>query len=115
MGSGSGCAFCAGLTAAIGLAVPQPMAEGGKRVAFLDGPIADKYIGGMTRSFTETAKANGLDVSVVQTPFDPALQAQQLDDAIAKKVDADCHDDHEPEGPHPGADPRQGGPTFRSS
>ena len=81
-------AFCAGLTAAIGLAAPQAMAEGGKRVAFLDGPIADKYIGGMTRSFTETAKANGLDVSVVQSPFDPALQAQQLDDAIAKKVDA---------------------------
>ena len=81
-------AFCAGLTAAIGLAAPQALAEGGKRVAFLDGPIADKYIGGMTRSFTETAKANGLDVSVVQSPFDPALQAQQLDDAIAKKVDA---------------------------
>ena len=81
-------AFCAGLIAAIGLAAPQALAEGGKRVAFLDGPIADKYIGGMTRSFNETAKANGLDVSVVQSPFDPALQAQQLDDAIAKKVDA---------------------------
>jgi ribose transport system substrate-binding protein len=81
-------AFCIGLAAAPGLAAPQAWAEGGKRVAFLDGPIADKYIGGMTRSFTETAKANGLEVSVVQSPFDPALQAQQLDDAIAKKVDA---------------------------
>jgi ribose transport system substrate-binding protein len=81
-------AFCIGLAAALGLAAPQAWAEGGKRVAFLDGPIADKYIGGMTRSFTETAKANGLEVSVVQSPFDPALQAQQLDDAIAKKVDA---------------------------
>jgi ribose transport system substrate-binding protein len=77
-----------GLTAAITSMPPQAMAEGAKRVAFLDGPIADKYIGGMTRSFTETAKADGLDVSVVQSPFDPALQAQQLDDAIAKKVDA---------------------------
>src|SRR5271154_2666973 len=81
-------AFCAGLTAAVGLVASQAWAEGGKRGAFLDGPIADKYIGGLTRSFTETAKANGLDVSVVQSPFDPALQAQQMDDAIAKKVDA---------------------------
>ena len=81
-------AFGAGLAAFAALATTAAWAEGGKRVAFLDGPIADKYIGGMTRSFTETAKANGLDVSVVQSPFDPALQAQQLDDAIAKKVDA---------------------------
>jgi hypothetical protein len=68
-------AFCIGLAAALGLAAPQAWAEGGKRVAFLDGPIADKYIGGMTRSFTETAKANGLEVSVVQSPFDPALSS----------------------------------------
>ena len=81
-------AFCAGLVAATALAAPHASAEGGKRVAFLDGPVADKYVGGLTRSFTETAKAAGLDVSVVQSPFDPALQAQQMDDAIAKKVDA---------------------------
>src|SRR6202161_3954749 len=80
-------ALCAGLAAATLLA-PQYAAAQGKRVVFLDGPIADKFIGGLTRSFTETAKANGLDVSVVQSPFDPALQAQQMDDAIAKKVDA---------------------------
>jgi ribose transport system substrate-binding protein len=84
----SSIAFWAGLMTALSLAASQAWAEGGKRVAFLDGPIADKYIGGMTRSFTETAKTLGLDVSVVQSPFDPALQAQQLDDAIAKKVDA---------------------------
>jgi ABC-type sugar transport system substrate-binding protein len=80
-------ALCAGLIAAVALAAPQASAQGGKRVAFLDGPIADKYIGGMTRSFNDTAKAAGLEVSVVQSPFDPALQAQQLDDAIAKKSD----------------------------
>ena len=81
-------ALCAALTASVALAAPHASAQNAKRVAFLDGPIADKYIGGLTRSFTETAKANGLDVSVVQSPFDPALQAQQMDDAIAKKVDA---------------------------
>jgi ABC-type sugar transport system substrate-binding protein len=80
-------AFCAGLAVAALLA-PQYAAAQGKKVSFLDGPLADKYIGGLTRSFTETAKADGLDVSVVQSPFDPALQAQQMDDAIAKKADA---------------------------
>jgi ABC-type sugar transport system substrate-binding protein len=77
----------AALLSVVTLAVPHASAQG-KRVALLDGPIADKYIGGMTRSFLERAKADGLDVSVVQSPFDPALQSQQLDDAIAKKVDA---------------------------
>jgi len=81
-------AICAALAAATALAAPSASAEGAKRVAFLVGPIADKYIGGLTRSFGETAKAEGLDVTVLQSPFDPALQAQQMDDAIAKKVDA---------------------------
>ena len=80
-------AVCVALAAATLLA-PQHASAQAKQVVFLDGPIADKFIGGLTRSFTETAKANGLDVSVVQSPFDPALQAQQMDDAIAKKVDA---------------------------
>jgi len=79
-------ALCAGLTALVTVAAPQAQAAG-KKVAFLDGPIADKYIGAMTNSFTSTAKAAGLDVSVVQSPFDPALQARQLDNAIAQKAD----------------------------
>jgi ABC-type sugar transport system substrate-binding protein len=79
-------AVVAGLVGAIALAAPAS-AQKAKRVVFLDGPIADKYIGGMTRGFTDTAKAAGLDVSIVQSPFDPALQAQQLDDAVARKVD----------------------------
>jgi ABC-type sugar transport system substrate-binding protein len=81
-------AFCAGLTAAVAFLAPQYAAAQAKRVVFLDGPIADKYVGGLTRSLTETAKTDGFDVSVVQSPFDPALQAQQMDDAIAKKADA---------------------------
>jgi len=80
-------ALCAGLSAVVALAAPQASIATGKRVAFLDGPIADKYIGAMTNSFNATAKAAGLQVSVVQSPFDPALQARQLDDAIAQKAD----------------------------
>ena len=80
-------ALCVGLFGAIALAAPYASAAGGKRVSFLDGPIADKYIGAMTNSFNDTAKAAGLQVSLVQSPFDPALQARQLDDAIAQKAD----------------------------
>jgi ribose transport system substrate-binding protein len=80
-------AACAVLSGALALAAPPAAAEGGKRVAFLDGPIADKYIGAMTRGYQEQAKAAGLQVTLLQSPFDPALQAQQLDDAIAQKSD----------------------------
>jgi ribose transport system substrate-binding protein len=80
-------ALGAALFSALALQTPQAFAQG-KRVTLLDGPIADKYVGAMTRSFTDEAKTGGYDVSVVQSPFDPGLQAQQMDDAIAKKVDA---------------------------
>lgn len=78
--------LCAPLIAATAVTAPLP-AVAAARVALLDGPISDQFIGAMTRGFTEEAKADGLDVSIVQSPFDPALQARQLDDAIAKKVD----------------------------
>lgn len=79
-------ALCAVLVAATAVTAPLP-AVAAKRVALLDGPISDQFIGAMTRGFTKEATADSLDVSVVQSPFDPALQARQLDDAIAKKVD----------------------------
>jgi ribose transport system substrate-binding protein len=69
------------------LALTQTSAAAGKRIVFLDGPIADKFIGAMTRGFMNVAKPAGLEVNLQQSPFDPALQAQQLDDAIARKVD----------------------------
>jgi ribose transport system substrate-binding protein len=80
--------LCAALLGATAVTVPLSSgAAAGKRVALLDGPISDQFIGAMTRGFTNEAKADGLEVSVLQSPFDPALQARQLDDAIAKKVD----------------------------
>jgi ribose transport system substrate-binding protein len=80
-------ALGAALFGALALHGPQVFAQT-KHVTLLDGPIADKYVGAMTKSFTGRAKVDGFDVSVVQSPFDPGLQAQQMDDAIAKKVDA---------------------------
>ena len=42
----------------------------------------------LTRGFMDVAKSAGIEVKLLQSPFDPALQAQQLDDAVAQKVDA---------------------------
>jgi ribose transport system substrate-binding protein len=59
----------------------------GKRIALIVGPTQDKYLGGISRGFDTTAKADGMSVTTFSSPFDPALQAQQIDDAIAQKFD----------------------------
>jgi len=59
----------------------------GKRVALFQGPQQDQYLGAWGKSFTEAATKAGLKVTLFASPFDPALQAQQLDDAIAQKFD----------------------------
>jgi len=62
-------------------------AADGKRVAMFMGPTQDKYLGALSRSFEANASEHGMKVTVYSSPFDPALQAQQLDDAIAQKFD----------------------------
>src|SRR5882672_34875 len=59
----------------------------GKRIAVFMGPTQDKYLGALSRTFDTTASGHGMKVTVYSSPFDPALQAQQLDDAIAQKFD----------------------------
>ena len=59
----------------------------GKRIALFMGPTQDKYLGAISKSTTDTATAAGMKVTVFSSPFDPALQAQQIDDAIAQKFD----------------------------
>ncbi|WP_139020981.1 sugar ABC transporter substrate-binding protein, partial [Agrobacterium arsenijevicii] len=68
-------------------AAPGHAAQEGKRVAVFVGPTQDKYLGALTRSFETTATAAGMKVTTFSSPFDPALQAQQLDDAVAQKFD----------------------------
>ena len=58
-----------------------------KRVALLLGPLSDKYIAGINTGYTTQAKAEGLAVTTFSTPFDAALQAQQIDQAVAQKFD----------------------------
>jgi ABC-type sugar transport system substrate-binding protein len=51
------------------------------------GPTQDKYLGALSKSFETTATGFGMKVTVYSSPFDPALQAQQIDDAVAQKFD----------------------------
>jgi ribose transport system substrate-binding protein len=59
----------------------------GKRVAVFLGPTQDRFIGTWSQVFTENATAKGMKVTVLSSPWDPALQAQQIDDAVAQKFD----------------------------
>ena len=58
-----------------------------KRVAVFMGPTQDKYLGVLSGSFKTNAEGYGMKVTVFSSPFDPALQAQQIDDAVAQKYD----------------------------
>ncbi|MGE4238974.1 sugar ABC transporter substrate-binding protein [Ramlibacter sp.] len=78
------------LLAGSALLAQQPafaQAPAPKRVALLVGPTQDKYIGAWSKAFTEAAAPKGITTTVFSSPFDPALQAQQVDDALAQKFD----------------------------
>jgi ribose transport system substrate-binding protein len=62
-------------------------AASGKRIALIVGPTQDKYLGGISHSLEATAQASGMTVTTFSSPFDPAPQARQIDDAIAQKFD----------------------------
>jgi len=58
-----------------------------KRLALLVGPTENNYIGSWVTHFTEDAHGAGFGVDVFTSPWNPALQAQQIDDAVAHKYD----------------------------
>lgn len=71
------------------LPVTAALAAGadGKRVAMFMGPTQDKYLGALSKGFETAASQMGMKVTVFSSPFDAALQGQQIDDAIAQKFD----------------------------
>lgn len=76
------------LAAIIGISPQRALADAnGKRVALLVGPTQDAFIGTWSKTFAAGAEKAGMKVSTFSSPFDPALQVQQLDDAIAQKFD----------------------------
>src|SRR5262245_26959577 len=75
------------LGAALAFNTGANAAAEGKRIALFVGPTQDKYLGALSKSIADTATAAGMKVTTFSSPFDPALQAQQIDDAIAQKFD----------------------------
>jgi len=59
----------------------------GKRIALLATLNTNPYIGAWVSTFTKKAQSYGMKVTNQQSPYDAALQSQQVDDAIAQKFD----------------------------
>ena len=59
----------------------------GKKVAyFVTGPN-NRYVAAVSKGFLARAKELGLEVTEFDNSYDPAVQVQQVDDAIARKFD----------------------------
>src|ERR1700731_4402208 len=70
------------MTVSSSVADPQ-----GKKIALVITNVAQAYIATIAKSVTDTGKRFGMEVTTFSSPFDAALQAQQMDDAIARKYD----------------------------
>jgi ABC-type sugar transport system substrate-binding protein len=81
------------LTIAVAVALAflcGPAAEAspqGKKIALLITSPTHPFIATLVKSFIERSNALGMEVSSFAQQFDVALQAQQVDDAIARKFD----------------------------
>lgn len=75
----------------LSLAVTWPAyaqnASKGKRVALLETLATHPYVATLTKSFKTRAESYGMHVTVFAALINAALQAQQMDDAIARKFD----------------------------
>ncbi len=81
---------CAKLAIGALLFVPFSAASGapaGKKVAYFDAGPTHPYVAALNKAFNARAKELGLEITQFDTPYDAALQSQQIDDAIARKFD----------------------------
>jgi ribose transport system substrate-binding protein len=76
---------------ALGFLLGQPaLAEGeskGKKIAFLQTLATHPYVVATTKSFRARAEQHGMEITFLTAMLDAALQAQQIDDAIARRFD----------------------------
>ena len=77
----------ASLFTALALSFPAAAQLQGKRVALLTAPVQSPYIGVMNAAFIKVLDAQGVKVTNLTTPYDAAIQSQQVDDAIGQKFD----------------------------
>lgn len=67
---------------------PASAAAQGKRVAYLSSDTKNPFVAAIAKSMEKEAKAAGFSLTIINASFDSALQAQQINDAIAQKYDA---------------------------
>ena len=58
-----------------------------KKIAFLQTLATHPYVAATTKSFRARGEALGMEITFLTSMLDAALQAQQIDDAIARKFD----------------------------
>src|SRR5215468_4535539 len=79
------------LITALSLSFLIPVGAGatpkGKKIAFLVTSPTHPFIATLTKTFVTRANSFGMEVNAFSQHFDAALQAQQVDDAIARKFD----------------------------
>jgi ribose transport system substrate-binding protein len=78
-----------GVALALGLLAPggASASSQGKKIAFLVTSPTHPFIAALSKTFIARANGFGMEVNTVSQHFDAALQAQQVDDAIARKFD----------------------------
>jgi ABC-type sugar transport system substrate-binding protein len=77
------------VTLGLGFLTPEAASANpqGKKVAFLVTSPTHPFIATLSKTFIARASGFGMEVNTVSQHFDAALQAQQVDDAIARKFD----------------------------
>jgi ribose transport system substrate-binding protein len=81
--------FTIGALTAFGVLASSMVAAdaAGKKVAYFDAGPTHPYVAALNKAFNARAAELGLEVTQFDTPYDAALQSQQVDDAIARKFD----------------------------
>jgi ribose transport system substrate-binding protein len=82
-------AFAAAFVFGTPLAPPAQAADAskGKKVLYLETLATNPYVTALVKAFRERAESYGMEVTVLASGLDAALQAQQVDNAIARKFD----------------------------
>ena len=78
---------CVIFAAVVCVPISASAGASGKKIANLVPPLQQPFIASYSNSMAERAKALGLEVTVFASAYNPAIQAQQVDDAIARKFD----------------------------
>ncbi len=78
--------FFVAATVAFGAAAAQSL--DGKRIAYLTATTSNPFIAALASTIQSQSEKNGMTATVLTSPYDAALQSQQVSDVIAQGYDA---------------------------